>query len=123
MSIRPLLVLAAMAVAAAPSYAQSACEKLTTAHFPFITITLATEHPGGPFVMPNANPNAAPVTLPAFCRVAGIVGKELRFEVWLPAQWNSKLVSVGNGGLAGTISYAAMVKPLEAGYATSSTDK
>lgn len=122
MSIRLVLALAAMAVAVAPSYAQSACEKLVTAHFPFITITAATEHPGGPFTMPNANPNAAPVTLPAFCRVAGVVGKELRFEVWMPAQWNSKLVSVGNGGLAGTISYAAMVKPLEAGYATSSTD-
>jgi feruloyl esterase len=29
---------------------------------------------------------------------------------------------VGNGGLAGTISYSAMVKPLQQGYATSSTD-
>jgi feruloyl esterase len=122
MSIRPLLALAAMAFAVAPSYAQSACEKLAAAHLPFITITLATEHPGGPFAMPNANPGAAPVTLPAFCRVAGIVGKELRFEVWMPAVWNSKLVSVGNGGLAGAISYSAMVKPLREGYATSSTD-
>src|SRR6185312_16554989 len=79
-------------------------------------------HPGGPFAMPNANPNAAPVILPAFCRVAGVVGKELRFEVWMPAEWNNKLVSVGNGGLAGAISYSAMVKPLRAGFATSSTD-
>ena len=72
--------------------------------------------------MPGAGVNAAPVELPAFCRVAAVVGTELRYELWMPAQWNNKLVSVGNGGLAGTISYAAMVKPLQAGYATSSTD-
>jgi feruloyl esterase len=41
----------------------------------------------------------------------------------MPKQWNHKLVAVGNGGLAGSISYAAaMAKPLSQGYATSSTD-
>ena len=35
---------------------------------------------------------------------------------------NQKLLGVGNGGLAGSISYAPMVRPLQQGYATSSTD-
>ena len=43
-------------------------------------------------------------------------------ELWMPAKWNQKLLSVGNGGLAGSISYAPMVKPLQQGYATSSTE-
>ena len=38
------------------------------------------------------------------------------------AALNYKLVAAGNGGLAGSISYAQMVKPLRDGYATSSTD-
>ncbi len=40
----------------------------------------------------------------------------------MPAQWNKKLLAVGNGGLAGSISFAAMTGPLPQGYATSSTD-
>jgi feruloyl esterase len=43
-------------------------------------------------------------------------------ELWMPRQWNHKLLGVGNGGLAGSISYLPMVKPLQQGYATSSTD-
>jgi len=54
--------------------------------------------------------------------VAATVGAEVKFELWLPTAWNKKLLGVGNGGLAGTITYAAMVKPLQQGYATSSTD-
>ena len=116
------LTLAAFALAAPSINAQSACEKLAGTSFPAITITSASSHPGGAFTMPGAGTNAVPVELPAFCRVAAVVGTELRIELWMPLQWNNKLVSVGNGGLAGTISYAAMVKPLQAGYATSSTD-
>ena len=36
--------------------------------------------------------------------------------------WNGRLQVVGNGGFAGTISYAAMARALAAGYATASTD-
>jgi feruloyl esterase len=43
-------------------------------------------------------------------------------EVWLPAQWNGKFQAVGNGGWAGTISYPAMARALQEGYATASTD-
>jgi feruloyl esterase len=50
------------------------------------------------------------------------VRPEVNFEAWLPANWNKKFLMVGNGGLAGTISYAAMAVPLNSGYATASTD-
>jgi feruloyl esterase len=47
----------------------------------------------------------------------------IHFEVWLPASnWNGKFEGVGNGGLAGTISFAPMATALRRGYATASTD-
>ena len=36
--------------------------------------------------------------------------------------WNRRFQGVGNGGLAGSISYGAMATALAAGYATGSTD-
>jgi feruloyl esterase len=65
--------------------------------------------------------------LPEFCRVAVTLApssdSDIKVEVWLPAAgWNGKFQAVGNGGWAGTISYAAMAEALRAGYATASTD-
>jgi hypothetical protein len=53
-----------------------------------------------------------------------VVDPEVRFEVWLPkaADWNGKFNGVGNGGLAGSISYGAMNTALSRNYATASTD-
>lgn len=53
--------------------------------------------------------------------MAARVAPEVNLELWMPAAWNRKLLAVGNGGLPGSISYAAMLKPLARGYATSST--
>jgi feruloyl esterase len=60
---------------------------------------------------------------PAFCRLAGVTTPAVNFEVWLPlSRWNGNYQSVGNGGMAGTISYRAMGNALKRGYATASTD-
>jgi feruloyl esterase len=87
---------------------------------PGITITSATSVTAGSFTLPGAQ--ATKVQVPAFCRVQATVSREVRIEVWMPREWNHKLLSVGNGGLAGSLIYAPMVKPLQQGYATSSTD-
>lgn len=84
----------------------------------------------GEFVPPGAtNPNAgAPFkTVPAFCRVtlrlAPSTDSDIRVEVWLPQSgWNRKLQVSGNGGLGGTIPYAAMAASVRAGYAAAGTD-
>jgi feruloyl esterase len=65
--------------------------------------------------------------LPQFCRVAATLkpsaDSDIRMEVWLPTStWNGKYFGVGNGGFAGTISYAAMAPVLSRGYAVASTD-
>lgn len=60
---------------------------------------------------------------PAFCRVVAQSSPAVNFEVWLPVtNWNGKYQSVGNGGMAGSISYGAMARALRRGYATASTD-
>ena len=63
----------------------------------------------------------------AFCRVqvtiAPTTDSDIKAEVWLPITgWNGKLLAVGNGDAAGTISYDEMSAALARGYATSSTD-
>jgi feruloyl esterase len=100
--------------------AQQPCENLKTLTLPNVTITSAASVPAGPFTLPGANGRS--VNVPAFCRVAGVVAPEVKFELWMPAEWNRKFLAVGNGGLAGSISFAAMTGPLQQGYATSSTD-
>jgi feruloyl esterase len=103
-----------------PLAAQQNCARLTSLSIRGLTITSAVSVPAGSLKIPSgAN---AQVQVPEFCRVAATFDKEVRMELWMPARWNQKLVAVGNGGLAGSISYTAMVKPLQQGYATSSTD-
>jgi feruloyl esterase len=47
----------------------------------------------------------------------------VRFEVWLPAErWTGRFEVVGNGGMAGTIAYGAMLVALGRGNAVASTD-
>ena len=116
------------------------CERLTSLRLAGGRVTLAqTITPGG-FTLPTAGRGGASFSdLPAFCRVAATLtpssDSDVRIEVWLPSfasgsggqapganVWNGKFQGVGNGGFAGTISYAAMADALRRGYATSSTD-
>ncbi len=101
--------LIALGIAVVPASAQQACEKLLTTPMRGIRITAATSI--------GATDKSV-----AYCSVAATVGTEVNLEIWMPAQWNKKLLGVGNGGLAGSISRPPMVKPLQQGYATSSTD-
>jgi feruloyl esterase len=90
-----------------------------------ISLVSASLHTGGSFTPPGATTPIADV--PGFCRVSGIArpstDSHINFELWLPtANWNTKYLSVGEGGLHGTINYAGLVDGLRRGYATASTD-
>jgi feruloyl esterase len=119
---RAIVSLPWLLLAAIPAVAQPSCEGLTGLSLPGIAIRSAANVPAGSFMLPNAAPGAPARSVPAFCRVVGVVLPEANFELWLPGQWNRKYEAVGNGGMAGVISYAAMVDPLNRGYATGSTD-
>ncbi len=113
-----------LALLAVPAAFGATCESLTTLKLADTTITAAREIPAGSF---KPGTGAAINNLPAFCQVHGVIKptpvSAVNFEVWMPAAgWNGKLQTVGNGGLAGTISFPAMAVALRAGYATTSTD-
>jgi feruloyl esterase len=116
---RPILAFLALPLAAFAADLQQPCESLGKLSLPNVTITSTEAVPAGAFLPPGGR---TAVTVAAFCRVAGFVKPEVNFEVWLPVNWNRKFLMVGNGGLAGTIAYAAMLSPLARGYATASTD-
>ena len=99
------MITLAACCAAFPAWAQRPCEGLTSLPMRGLTITSAVSVPAGAFALPGAA-NAAKVQVPEFCRVAATVGKEVRIELWMPRQWNHKLLAVGNGGLAGALIYA-----------------
>ena len=111
--------LAGVALAAVPAAAQQRCEDLTRLSLPNVNISLAMSVPAGKFVPPG---ETTPIEAPVFCRVAGVVVPEVKFELWMPAAWNRKLMAVGNGGLAGSVNFRQMAEPLQRGYATGSTD-
>ena len=110
-------------VAVAPALAAN-CEDLAKLSLPDTTVSSAVLTPAGTFTPPAGPPLR---DLPAFCRIALVLkpssDSHIEAEVWLPASgWNGKYQGVGNGGYAGSISYAGMAAVLARGYATASSD-
>ena len=104
--------------------AASTCEGLLTLPLANTTLTAAHQRTGGEY---QPQVPGATVALPAHCRVAAVLtpsaDSHIEMELWLPAaNWNGKFLAVGNGGWAGSISYAAMAVGLRAGYAVASND-
>lgn len=69
----------------------------------------------------------ATAAAPEFCRVSGILGPEIAFEVSLPARWNGRFYMIGNGGHAGEAldsPYRVMQRneALRFGFAVAQTD-
>ncbi len=114
----------AVALTIAPATFGADCEALASNALPGTTITLAKNIPAGTFTPPNGRSIDG---LPAFCEVHGVLkpasASLIHFEIWMPSSgWNGKLETVGNGGLAGNISFLPMATALRNGFATASTD-
>jgi hypothetical protein len=64
--------------------------------------------------------------LPRFCRVIATVSpvakSRIVVELWLPEQWNGKLLAIGNHGFAGELEHADMGMGLHRGYAVAASD-
>ena len=116
------------AIAPGLPVAAATCQSLATLALPNTSIAVAESRAPGEFPVPGAKSGVKPLgDLPAFCRVAGSIkpsaDSDIRFEVWLPASgWNGKFQGIGNGGYAGSISYAGLADAVRHGYATASTD-
>jgi feruloyl esterase len=117
-----------------PAAAPVSCASLSSLRLANATVTSAGDIAAGAFTPPSAAGRGVPpataramAAAPAFCRVAvtstPTSDSDIKIEVWLPASgWNGKLLAVGNGGWAGTISYPALAGALAMGYAAASTD-
>jgi pimeloyl-ACP methyl ester carboxylesterase len=94
------------------------CAQLMTLTLPEVKVTEAV-------AVPAATSGA--VTAP-HCRVAGVIGTEIRFSLLLPDTWNRKFVMGGGGGFVGEVENQAMqpayvaTPVVNAGYATVGTD-
>jgi hypothetical protein len=49
---------------------------------------------------------SAPVS---HCKVAGVIGSDIRFELLLPREWNGKFVMGGGGGFVGSVMNVAVL--------------
>ena len=57
------------------------------------------------------------------CKLTGTIGREIRFSVWLPAEWNGAFIMGGGGGFVGNIQNQALgLSVLQRGYATAGCD-
>ena len=138
--IRSLSFSVLVILLASPHLQAATCESLQTLSLPNTTITQAQSVAAGSFSAPSTGRGVLPPAdvfkqLPAFCRVAATLrpsnDSDIKIEVWLPlANWNGKFQGVGNGGLAGSITFTAgngglergLAEALKRGYATASTD-
>jgi len=108
------------------------CESVLSLSLPDGKITSAALVAAGEFTPPGGGGpmmggGASFKNAPEFCRVTATLtptaDSDIKIEVWMPAEhWNGKLVGVGNGVWAGSISYSALAEPMARGYATAATD-
>jgi hypothetical protein len=81
------------------------CEELMNIRIPDVTISRAEQ-----------------VQVPApHCKVTGVIGREINFELLLPEKWNARFVMGGGGGFVGSVQNVAQ-SSVAHGYATSGTD-
>ncbi len=103
--INPTLI--GLALFHSPLHAQPVCKTESLLSLPEVTITTVSRE-------------AAPAP---HCKVAGVIGPEIHFELLLPETWNGKFVMGGGGGFVGSVmNTSLMFGSLQAGYATVGTD-
>ena len=101
------IMLIGFALFHSPLLAQPVCKTDSLPRLPDVTITAVTQETQG-----------AP-----YCKVAGVIGPEIRFELLLPEKWNGKFVMGGGGGFVGSVVNVALsYGALQSGYATVGTD-
>ena len=100
--------LMAVLLVQAPAPSLANCEFESLPEFPGVTITSVTRE----------------TQFAPHCRVTGVIGPEIRFELLLPDDWNGKFAMGGGGGFAGTIvNWVRDVSgAVQRGYATVGTD-
>ncbi len=89
----------------------SSCRDMSALKLPWVRIT-------------SAETVAADKGVRGYCKVIGVVDKEITFEVDMPdaAAWNGKFLMGGGGGFLGNLQNGVKQVALFRGYATAATD-
>ena len=118
------LALAALlaGLTAVPASAALPCDSVAKLRIADVRIERAT--PVGPdSAFTPLFPSATPVPR-RYCRVEGVIEREIGFELWLPeaADYEGRLLVGGVGGQAGNFNYRELDRGIRRGYASASTD-
>jgi feruloyl esterase len=104
-----------------PSAALSACALLVGAHADHVQVSAATLVEPGAVVMSDSAYQPVPVEA-RLCRVEGTIEHTIGFELWLPLEWNGRLLGAGVGGDAGVFNLADVSRRANEGFAAVTTD-
>lgn len=99
------------------------CAALTGTHPGSVAVTKATPISASAWT-PADNGGVyrgLPVSV-SFCRIEGTIEGNIGFELWLPEDWNGRLLGAGVGGDAGVFNYSDMSRRIAEGFATVTTD-
>lgn len=110
-AVLALLLAGQVSLGGPPAATPAACAALNALHLPDTKITEAV-------VVPAASTGA--IRAP-HCRVTGVIGREIRFSLLLPDQWNRKFMMGGGGGFVEGIDNQS-ASSVNVGYATAGTD-
>lgn len=92
---------------------QHSCSELASLMLPDVRITEAV-------AIDSSQQASDPVKAP-HCKVTGVIGKEIRFALLLPDDWNKRFLMGGGGGYVGQVQNQALWS-VDMGYATVGTD-
>ncbi len=108
----------------------SSCENMAAVPLSQGEITSADVVAEGLFHVPDDHPigymAGQDYPVPEFCRVQGVArptaDSEIKFEVWLPIDWNGRYYQVGMGGSAGSMQYSSLSMLVATGAAVATTN-
>lgn len=119
----PLLAGMLLATTCTPALAAPCDGVAALALPPDVRIMKATPiDPAFAFAPPGVK-DAKPLAT-SFCRIEGVIEKEIGFELWLPekAAWTGRFLTGGVGGQAGNFNYRELARGIVRGFASASTD-
>ena len=104
-----------------PVGALSACALLIGAHADHVQVSSAAPVEAGVNVTTESSYRPVPLEV-QLCRVQGTIEGTIGFELWLPLEWNGRLLGAGVGGDAGVFNFADLSRRANEGFAAVTTD-
>ena len=116
----PCLLIATTAISQEkPTKTCKPCESFKQLVLPDVTIEKTEAHIRD--TIPASQFEPAVIINTPFCRLQGIIGKEIAFELYLPQNWNGRFLMSGNGGFAGRFQNS-LTPYISQGFAVAATN-